>query len=206
MNNYHRFINLPFDVPKPERFNHPADIFINYMGHEVVPAEMFPWLESLGLTLSNIVEGFYSGPNKGRKINVPVHNDQTTKPGEFDAVKINMTWGPQDSVTQWWNLKETGRLQEIRHDHNIVNQGFKAAGITPDINCYRCWTANPNDLEFAFEKTITGPSLLNVGQLHSVKNPSKDQMRWTLSFTPLKDKRPLLFTEAIEVFEPWLTE
>ena len=205
MNNYHRFIDLPFDVPKPERFNKPADIFINYMGWEVVPTEMFPWLEGLGLTLSNIVEGFYSGPS-GSKITVPVHNDQTTKPGEFDAVKINKTWGPPDSVTQWWNMKPNARLIEINHDHNIVNAGFAAAGITPDLDCYRCWSAHPRDLELAFEKTITKTSLLNVGQLHSVKNPNKTEMRWTLSFTPLKDNRPVLFTEAIEIFEPWLSE
>lgn len=205
MNKYHRFIRLPFEVDKPEMFNRPADSFISYLGNSVVPPEMPTWLESLGCTLSNIVEGFYSGPTTS-KVRVPIHNDQTTRPGEFDAIKINKTWGPTDSVTRWYNVKDQSKLIEINHNKTEVNAGFAQAGVVPDIDCYRCWTSMPNNLELAFEKQITDTSILNVGQLHDTYNPDKTQMRWTISFTPLLDGRPVRFEEALEIFKDYIYE
>jgi len=199
MNTFHRFIKLPFDIPKPEMFNYPAESFISYLGPSVVPPEMPSWLESVGCTLSNVVEGFYSGPTSS-KIRVPIHNDQTTKPGEFDAIKINKTWGPKDSVTRWYKVKDEYKLLAINHNKTEVNAGFAQAGVVPDIDCYRCWTSTPNNVDLIFEKQITDTSILNVGQLHDTFNPDKTQMRWTISFTPLYNGKPLLFTKALEIF------
>tara|TARA_Y100000385_G_scaffold278523_1_gene326883 strand:+ start:232 stop:852 length:621 start_codon:yes stop_codon:yes gene_type:complete len=204
-NNYHRFIDLPFDIPKPQRFETPARQFISYLGLDVVPDAMHKWAESHGLKVSNVVEGFYSGPF-GSGVTVPIHTDQTDYPGVADRCKINVTWGPQDSVTRWYKLRKGVEATKIEHAKNYVNDGFEEAGIVPDIYCPHCWTANKNDLKPVFEKVISGPSLLNIGQLHSVFNPSKDQMRWTISFAILKDGEPLLFADALKIFDSCLTK
>ena len=59
MNIYHRFINVPVDIPKPKVFEKTPESFITYVGEEAVPSKFKEWINSFGLTLSNIVEGFY---------------------------------------------------------------------------------------------------------------------------------------------------
>jgi len=201
MNIYHRFINLPFDIPKPKQFENGIESFITYVGRDNVPKEMEPWLSSFGLTLSNVIEGFYSAPNGGQ---VPIHNDTVTKPGEHDAIKINMTWGPEDSVTRWWQTKSEDNLIEIVHDQTEINNGFAEAGITPDIECYKCYTAEQHNLDKVHEQVINKPSILNVGQLHSTYNPDPTQNRWTISFTPLKDGKVITFNQALTIFDSCL--
>ena len=201
MNIYHKFINLPFEIPKPKMFEDPGSSFITYVGKDAVPQGLKEWLLGFDLTLSNVIEGFYSAPNGGE---VPIHNDTITKPGEHDAVKINMTWGPASSVTRWWKVKDESKLIEIVHDQTEVNDGFAKAGIVPDIECYKCYTADPTDLNLVYEQVIDRPSLLNVGQLHSTFNPDPTQHRWTLSFTPLKDGNTIPFNNAIEIFKSCL--
>lgn len=198
MNIYHRFINLPFEIPRPKQFDNSIDSFITYVGRDAVPPELEPWLGTFGLTLSNVIEGFYSAPNGGE---VPVHNDTITKPGEHDAIKINMTWGPQDSVTRWWKTKSDDNLIEIVHDQTEVNDGFAKAGIVPDIECYKCYSAQLHDLDLVHEQVIDKPSILNVGQLHSTYNPDPNNHRWTLSFTPLKEGKLINFDQALTIFE-----
>jgi len=198
MNIYHRFIDLPFEISKPKQFDNSIDSFITYVGRDAVPPELEPWLDSFGLTLSNVIEGFYSAPNGGE---VPVHNDTITKPGEHDAIKINMTWGPQHSVTRWWRAKSEDNLIEIVHDETEVNNGFAEAGIVPDIECYKCYSAQLHHLDLVHEQVINQPSILNVGQLHSTYNPDPTEHRWTLSFTPLKEGKLINFDQALTIFE-----
>lgn len=201
MNIYHRFLKLPFTINKPEQFNEAGKDFIMYVGKDVIPPEMPAWLDSLGLTLSNVIEGFYSAPNGGE---VPIHSDTVTKPGEYDSVKINMTWGPANSVTKWWQVNEENNLIEIVHDQTEINKGFEQAGITPDIECYKCYSADLKNLTLVHEQVINAPSILNVGQLHSTFNPHPNEHRWTLSFTPLKDGKTIQFKDAIKIFETCL--
>ena len=55
----------------------------------------------------------------------------------------------------------------------------------PDIECYKCYSADKDDLELVYEAVINKPSLMNVGQLHDTYNPDLENSRWTLSFTLL---------------------
>lgn len=205
MNIYHRYIKVPFTYEKPKLFEQAGHSFINYVGKEHIDPRIVNWLEEYNIEISNVVESFYT--SKDNTIAVPIHNDMTIKPGVNDAVKLNFTWGPEDSKTRWWKVKEESKLLEIIHDQNEINQGFKQAGIVPDIECDRCYSARPDDVELAYEKTIDRPSLLNVGQLHSTHNPNKDMDRWTLSFTLLhQDKSHVSFNEALELFSGLLDE
>jgi len=198
MNIYHRYIDIPFTYEKPEQFTE-TDVFIRYVGKDIVTNEFKEWLSTYNLHLSNVIEGFYTA--KGNRVTVPLHNDMTIKPGVNDAVKLNFTWGPVESKTRWWKVKDEDSLIEIVHDTNEVNEGFKQAGIVPDIECDKCYTARDEDVEMVYEKTIDKPSLLNVGQLHSTYNPGNED-RWTLSFTLLKeDNSHLTFDEALELFK-----
>jgi len=198
MNIYHRYIELPFTMPKPDEFNQPGKDFISYVGQDAATPELKEWLATHNLKLSNVIEGFYTSPKGGE---VPIHNDMPVKPYERDATKLNFTWGPSESVTRWWKIKDPNNYIEINHDANTINAGFEAAGIEPDIDCYKCYSARDYQCDMVYERVIDKPSILNVGQLHSTYNPDPDNDRWTLSFTLLKlDGSHLKFDEAIEKF------
>ena len=94
-----------------------------------------------------------------------------------------------------------GHVNEINHDQTDVNKSFEEAGIVPDIDCYKCYSADRNDVELVYEAVINKPSLLNVGQLHDTYNPDANKSRWTLSFTLLhKDHKHCTFADAMNIF------
>lgn len=201
MNKYHRYINLPFSLEMPAKFKDSADSFICYMGEDVITKELSTWAANYNLKISNVIEGFYSKPNGG----VPLHNDVPHKPGELDAVKLNFTWGPANSVTRWYHVNDE-HLIEMIHDQNEVNEELKQAGIEPDIQCDKCYVADRDNATLVYEQVINKPSILNVGYLHDTHNPS-EQHRWTLSFTLLnQDNSHLTFDKALEVFAECLSE
>ena len=204
MNNYHRYIQLPFTVPMPEQFNKKPNDFISYVGQDAATSDLIHWLSKHDIKLSNVIEGFYTAPKGGE---VPIHNDMPVKPFERDATKLNFTWGPSESVTRWWKIKDEKNYIEINHDATAINEGFTQAGIQPDIDCYKCYSARNYHCDMVYECVIDKPSILNVGQLHSTYNPNPDTDRWTLSFTLLKkDGSHLLFNEALELFETCISE
>jgi len=205
MNIYHRYISLPFEYNKPTMFNNTSESFINYVQHKQIDKQLFDWIDGYDLKFSNIVESFYTA--KSNKVFVPLHNDTTVKPGINDPVKLNFTWGPEDSKTRWWKIKDENKLIEVNHDTNEINEEFKQAGIVPDIECHKCYTAEQSDVDLVYEQTINKPSLLNVGQLHSTYNPNELQDRWTLSFVLLKkDGAHLSFAESLEIFKDIIHE
>lgn len=205
MNLYHRYIDVPFTYENPFIFDEQPKSFINYVDKKYVKVEFTDWLKKFNLKISNIVESFYT--SKENKIFVPIHNDMTIEPGVADAVKLNFTWGPKDSTTRWWKIKEGAKFIEVIHDQNQINQSFKEAGIIPDIECDRCYSAHEDDVEMVYEKVIDRPSLLNVGQLHSTHNPNLESDRWTLSFTLLhQDNSYVRFNEALKIFNVLLNE
>lgn len=206
MNNiYHRYIKVPFEYQKPKKFLEGSDSFINNFSLEEVQSEALDWLAGYGLRVSNVVEAFYTSADN--RVAVPIHNDLTIKPGVRDAAKLNFTWGPSESKTRWWRVRDESKLIEIIHEESGYNQGLKNAGIVPDIDCHKCYTAKEEDLDLAHEATIDRPSILNVGQLHSTHNPNTTEDRWTLSLTLLTaDGHHLAFDDAVRLFGDLLYE
>ena len=198
-NIYHRYLKLPVVFNKPKMFEKDLENnFITYMGKDVVQQDFIDWLSKYNLKVSNVVEGFFTKTNGS----IPVHNDTTIKLDIKDACKINFTWGPSNSVTRWWRVKDESKLKEIVHDTTEVNKGLEEAGVVPDIDCYKCYSANKEDLDLVHEAVIDKPSLMNVGQLHDTYNPDAGQSRWTLSFTILNNTgEHLSFNEALELFK-----
>jgi len=199
-NIYHRYIQLPFTMPKPRCFNKALENdFISYVNISELPDELFKWLAQYNLKISNVIEGFYTKPNGGA---IPIHNDTVIPPGQRDACKLNFTWGPETSTTKWYKLKSDKEYVEINHDETEINKSFQEAGIEPDIECYKCYSADENDVDLIYQAVINKPSLMNVGQLHNTYNPDPTQDRWTLSLTLLKlPGDHLSFEEALVKFK-----
>lgn len=200
-NIYHRYLNLPFEYPKPERFNYPADTYSEMVESQDICPVFKNWVESFGLKISNIIEGLYTEPSGGR---LPLHSDTDFLPGVNDVCKLNFTWGPKDSTTRWYKIKDESLLIKRYFGDDIHNTRFDEAGVVPDIDIDYSLVANWADVDLIYEAVIDRPSLLNVSQLHSTYNPSLDNFRWTLSFTLLENNRPLTFARALEIFKDYI--
>ena len=197
-NIYLRYLNLPFEYFKPTEFEKELENdFISYFPKDKVQNNFLEWLDKHDLKISNIIEGFFTKTQGS----IPIHNDTPIKPYVNDVCKLNFTWGPDDSTTRWWKVKDESKYIEINHDQTDVNKSFEEAGIVPDIDCYKCYSADRNDVELVYETVINKPSLLNVGQLHDTYNPDANKSRWTLSFTLLhKDNKHCTFADAMNIF------
>lgn len=200
-NIYHRYLNLPFTYPKPNIFNEGSKNYTTLIDPKHVYAPFQEWVEKFGLTISNVLEGFYTPPNGGR---VPLHSDTSSMPGDNDICKLNFTWGSKDSTTQWYTIKDESKIKKHYLDEAEANQKFYNAGIVPDIDITYVLFADHADAELVHEVVIDRPSLLNISQLHSTWNPSPTEHRWTLCFTLLEDKKLLSFRRALEIFKNYI--
>ena len=203
-NVYHRYLNLPFQYPKPERFNNPVDNYNVLINREEIHGPFKEWIESHGLYISNVLEAFYTKPNGGR---VPLHADTGyQRPGINDICKLNFTWGPLDSTTRWYRVKDETKLVNHKFGKDASNKKFYDIGIEPDIDISHIWIAEWEDVDLVHEAVIDRPSLLNISQLHSTWNPSTTEHRWTLCFTLLENGQALPFTRALQIFKDYLAE
>lgn len=201
-NVYHRYLNLPFVYPKPERFYKSADNYAVLLDKSVIYKPFQDWIESKGLRISNILEAFYTPPNGGK---VPLHADTGyQRPGVNDVCKLNFTWGPSDSTTRWYQVKQESKLVNHTFGKDASNKKFYEAGIEPDIDISTIWIAEWEDVDLVHEAVIDRPSLLNISQLHSTWNPSPTEDRWTLCFTLLEDDKALTFNRALEIFKEYI--
>jgi hypothetical protein len=200
-NIYHRYLNLPFSYPKPEIFNQGSKNYTALIEQQYIYNTFQEWVASFGLTISNVLEGFYTPPNGGR---VPLHSDTASMPGDNDICKLNFTWGSPDSTTQWYKIKDNSKIKKHHLDNADANQKFYDAGIVPDIDITYVLFADHEDAELVYEAVIDRPSLLNISQLHSTWNPSPTEHRWTLCFTLLENKKPITFQRGLEIFKNYI--
>jgi hypothetical protein len=202
-NIYHRYLNLPFTYPKPERFNHPSDSYAIVMEEKDIYEPFKLWVEGFGLTISNILEAFYTKPNGS---DVPLHVDSGWLPGTRDIGKINFTWGPIDSTTRWYNIKDESKYKRVPLGNRYLNQKFYERGIVPDIDIDYSVVADWKDVEVVHEAVINKPSLMNVGQLHSTWNNSTTEHRWTLCFILKENNETITFQRSLEIFKDYIEE
>lgn len=198
---YHRYLDLPFKFPKPTSFNEPPKGYAALVNKDQIYPPFEEWIESLGLKISNVLEAFYTKPNGGR---VPLHSDTSYIPGTHDIAKLNFTWGPLDSTTQWYKIKDESKLKKYYFGEGGANKKFYEAGIVPDIDIEYVLFADWEDAELVHEAVIDRPSLLNISQLHSTWNPSPTEDRWTLCFTLLENGKLLTVERALEIFKDYI--
>ena len=177
---YHRYLDLPFTVSKPNEFidkDHNEQLFFN---NDIVPIQLKEFLNNIDLQ-SIHTEAFYTAP----KDKIYIHCDT---PELDNHVKINFTWGSNDSVTRWWKIKQDKEMSLS----NVEDGG----GIL---------TAHENDCDLVYEQVIDKPSLMNVGVLHSTYNPSSEG-RWTLSLVLSRKNKTelLLWGDAVKIFKDYI--
>lgn len=191
-NRFHKYINLPFEIVKPEECN----TFWDYANHIPVEqshssaAPVIEWLNRYNVD-SVDVEIFYTPPNGGT---IPPHTDS---PSFNDQTKINVTWGPDIGETRWWTSNKWYEFsyagEETAEDHKGKTHKDLKVLRADEENCELIYSANTNR-----------PSLINVGQLHSTYNPG-EVGRHTLCFNLIhlggSKSNPLVWDEAIEVFK-----
>jgi len=114
-------------------------------------------------------EAFYTAPF-GK---IWIHTDTA---GFSDACKINWTWGDPLSKTVWWGPKDSNKLESIVTDFGVTYLR------TDESNC-----------NLLFKQTMTKPSIVQVGILHSTDNPTPTG-RWTLCL-------PLVYPDSQDRFQ-----
>lgn len=186
MNNYHRYINLPFTIPKPSddilTYDQNLKAFQNISLMETYTCKpMVDWLNKFGLEIL-WQEIFYTPPHH----NGPIHTDYNDY---TNHTKLNITWADDNSVVRWYKSNKTKLFPPVKGE--VLN--------------YRdhILMANLKDCELVYEANTNKTSLLNVGQLHNTINPS-DQGRITLCFVLGRRQKLLKFSEAIEIFKDYI--
>jgi hypothetical protein len=195
---YHRYIKLPVSHKKPICFDaQPTEPTVIFVNKEHIDSSVVKCIESFGVIVSNVTEGIYTPPNHKK---LHIHNDTNTI---TNATKINFTWGPSNSVTRWWRVKNLEFLKPVKPD----NGHLYATGIKPDIVVTDAFTAREEDCDLVHEQVINRPSLMNIGQLHSTYNPDMTEDRWTLCFTLLHPNGDHVeFEEALKIFGSFIDE
>jgi hypothetical protein len=175
MNNFHRYLNLPFDLEKPKLFDTTPDHVIHQPLSDHYDINMQNFLKQFGLELL-LTECFYTPPNGGK---VPIHTDFWWY--ETDYVKINQTWGPVDGEIIWWECPTA--YEVFLEPGDYVTDNGKELTYNDKV---RILTANEEESKKLFSANTNKPSLVNTGILHSTINPS-NQPRWTICFVPVYD-------------------
>jgi len=199
-NYYHRYLKLPFEITKPPIFDTDpgnithVDLTPRHSGQTEVEqspwddTEVREWIESLGLRLIH-TEAFFTPP--GQKI--PIHTDDLDR----DHIKINLTWGPEEGVTRWWNSDNQMQVQDTKHAFALLNGDTSLTEQMSrdmedpdnDFSKNRDYSQTPfriareEESTLILERNTNTPSILNVGELHSTYNPTNEG-RWTICFVP----------------------
>lgn len=179
--NYHRYLNLPFTIDKPESFKElKENDYVIMKDNSIIPSMVVDWLDTFGL-FSIHTEAFFTAPNDS----IDIHCDT---PEIDNHVKINFTWGPSNSTTRWWKLKE-GRAYKPWSSKD-------GGGIL---------LAKEHDCDLLYEQVIDKPSLINVGMLHSTFNPTNEG-RWTLCLVPCQKGADHLlhWDDAVKIFKDYI--
>ena len=185
-NRCHRYLNLPFVIEPLSYFDEVGNQLRHDYIYDVTNYTDFDaWLNIFGCNLF-MGEVFYTPPY-GK---IPIHTDHSSY---TNHVKINMSWGPEEGVTQWWK-------SDIIRRESTYNNGGKDIGEVNNIQ--HIWS-NEDNCELLYEANTNLPSLVNVGILHGTNNPTPEG-RWTLSFIPQKDEQYIHWDDALEIFKDYL--
>jgi hypothetical protein len=185
-NIFHRYLNLPFEVIPPNIFGEFGDIVRHHYLDKSDYLEIERWFSSLGL-YCNRVECFYTPPY-GK---VPIHTDFETY---TNHAKINITWGPEEGVIQWWHS-------------DIIEERVINGGIENTNEYHHNLWAKEEDCKLLHEANTNRASLVNVGILHGTNNPT-DRGRWTLCFVPfqIESNTCVPWDMSIQIFKDYIED
>ena len=173
LNKYHRYLNLPFEIRKPQICNvKPKDL-----KHYDIPYHKDENIEKLANQLGLIIvntELFYTPGGK----KLPIHIDDWK---QDDHVKINVSWGPPEGTTRWWNAPNFTEKEEYNSNYRSINEYDNVKSENFSDRHHRSIVLKEEECELVYEANTDQPSLVNVGTFHSSYNPTEEG-RWTLCF------------------------
>ena len=198
-NKYHRYLNLPFEIRKPQICNvKPKDLKhydIPYHKDDNITEFVKQW----GLQIVNC-ELFYTPGGK----KLPIHIDDWV---EDNHVKINISWGPPEGTTRWWNAPNFTNNDEYNSNYNSLKDLDNIKYENFSDRHHRSIILKEEECELIYEANTDKPSLVNVGTFHSSHNPT-DEGRWTLCFILGYDKDDwdnlVPWDKAIEMFKEFI--
>jgi|TARA_B100000035_G_C20858613_1_gene490840 hypothetical protein len=197
-NHYHRYLDLPFEIEKPDIFNSEQKTVMQKALPNHYDQNMVDFLAKFGMKLL-MIECFFTPPNGGK---VPIHTDFWW--WETDFVKINKTWGPEDGKIIWYKASKTTPIT-VKPGKNTsdVEPGESVVYQTDDVTIL---TASQKDCTPLYEANTNKPSLVNTGILHGTLNPSNEP-RWTICFQPVWDietEAYVTWHEAMDIFKDYI--
>jgi hypothetical protein len=151
------------------------------LANSVLIPEYLTWLDSLNLEIK-LAELFYCGAGA----EIFVHSDEIKTP---NCCKMNWAYCDSDVAMDWYTVTPG---VELEHQDNDIG-GY----------CLRC---DPQHYSLYKSAVIGTPSLVNVGDLHGVKNTSNDPW-WCVSVVLRKKdsyEHRIGWNELIEIVTPWI--
>lgn len=184
MNPYSANLILPFELDLRASVERECDE--DRLGHfsydpQLLPNDLSNWFRSIGVWVSH-AEVFHT-PRMSR---LPMHIDG----GELSNIaKLNWCFGASGSVMNWFKLKDPNGVLESK------KTGIGSNYLKP----------NEKDCRLVHSAKIGTPTLVNVGQIHSVINPTQER-RWVLScvLSKIGGVDRVHFADAVELMGPWV--
>ena len=198
-NKYHRYLNLPFKIRKPQICNvKPKDLKHYDIPHHK-DNNISEFVKQFGLQIVN-TELFYT-PGKNK---LPIHIDSWK---QDDHVKINISWGPSEGTTRWWNAPNFTTNENYNSNYNSSKDLNGEDYKNFSDRTHRSIILKEEECELVYEANTDKPSLVNVGTFHSSYNPTEEG-RWTLCFILGYDKNDwdnlVPWDDAITIFKDFI--
>lgn len=179
---YHRYLQLPFQ-PAFRRYDNDIPSLRENHHVRIQPRHIDPrlveWLEELGLFVL-LAEYFYTAPNKVLR----AHCDTTQL---SNLIKINWMFGGEDSWMDWYELKPGCPLPQYE---TIIQTKFSMPNVEDVI------------LTESFK--IGKPSLINVGQIHGVRNGKQPRYVYSFVIGVIATQQRLEWDQAKEIFAKYI--
>jgi hypothetical protein len=151
------------------------------LDNSVLIPEYLDWLDSLGLEIK-IAELFYCGAGA----EIFVHSDEIKTP---NCCKMNWVYCKSQVPMDWYLLNTEA---EIKQRNNTIGGYY--------LSC------DPHHYSLYKSELIASPSLVNVSDLHGVKNTSADP--WWCVAVVLKKKNSqnhrINWKDLVEIIKPWI--
>jgi hypothetical protein len=178
MNNYYKYLNLPFENKLSPVDMQQAHIKLD---RQLIDPAFIAWLDSLDIAIG-FSEVFQKEPGEQ-----PPHSLHLDGEVFDDHVKINIVVNPGTSVMRWWRLKP-GKEHQMKI--TIVGTSY-------------LW-AYQDDCDMVAESELSQPALVNGGQLHNVEQINTIRLCYSFMLINKKTQNRLLWNEAVEIFKDYL--
>jgi hypothetical protein len=179
---YHRYLQLPFH---PIFRNYESEIPNKKENHHVriikqhLDPRLVNWMDAHGLYVI-ASEYFYTAPDK----TLSAHCDTLTL---SNVVKMNWMYGGDDSLMDWYEMKPDKPLPQYQ---TIINTKFSIPAV--------------NDIVLKQSFKIGKPSLINVGQVHGVRNGKHPRYVYSLVIGVTATQQRLEWDQAKEIFAKYI--